>query len=84
MHSFMTNMLLGDLRFEVHFDKYYAPDGVRYLVNVRNRTGDSYYFIMERNNGKWRIVNPLIVNDLFVNNQHRFSEAINLYLGKKV
>lgn len=76
MHSFNKNFLLSDLRFEAHFDQYYAPNGIRYLVNVRDRTGDSYYFNMEKQTDKWRIVNSPVVSELFLNNENKFSEAI--------
>lgn len=84
MHSFVAALQLGNLRYEVHFDQYYAPDGIRYLVNVRSRNGDSHYFIMEKKTNEWRIVNAPIVSELFLDNEKLFSDFINRYRKTKV
>jgi hypothetical protein len=76
MHSFVTDFLLGDLQFEVHFDQYYAPNAMRYFVFVKGRSGGSYYFNMEKHADEWKIINAPMVNELFLNNQKKFSDAI--------
>ena len=83
MHSFIANLRSDNLRFQVHFDQYYAPDGVRYLVNVRSRNGDSSYFIMKKHTDDWRIVNSQIVSELFLGFEKWFSDAIMSYQKNK-
>ncbi|HWJ25660.1 MAG TPA: hypothetical protein VNS32_03900 [Flavisolibacter sp.] len=76
MHSFIKNLILDNLTFEIHFNEYYAPNGVRYFVVARERYGDSYCFNMKKQTDEWRIINAPIVQDLFLNNEKKLSDAI--------
>jgi len=76
MHSFITDLILDSLQFEVHFNEYYSPNGIRYFVFARDQNGDSYSFNMEEKNDEWRIINAPRIQDLFLNNEKKFSDAI--------
>lgn len=76
MESFIKNILLNNIAFRVHFDKINAPNGIKYFVFARDQNGESYSFNMEREDSHWRIVNAPRVNDIFLKNEEKLSDAI--------
>lgn len=76
MNSFIVHLVLDHLHLEVHFNGYYAPNGIRYFVYARTSEGTSWSFTMEKDQDEWRIVNAPRVEDLFLKNEKKFSESI--------
>ncbi len=83
MESFTKNILLNNIAFRLHFDKINAPKGVKYFVFARDQNGDSYSFNMEKEDSNWRIVNAPRVNDIFLNNEKKLSDAIKEHLDNR-
>jgi hypothetical protein len=77
MRSFVKDIVLNNISFQVHFNEYYSPNGKRYFVFAGNRHGDSYSFNMERKENEWRIVDAPRVHECFLNNEKKLSDLIN-------
>lgn len=76
MQSFVINIVFNQVLFEIHFNEYYAPTGTKYFVYARNRNRNSFSFSMEESAGVWRIVNAPKVDEIFVANVQKLSDAI--------
>jgi hypothetical protein len=81
MHSFVKDVFLNNVLFQVHFNEYYAPGGTRYFVYASSRVGNPCSFNMERENGVWKIIDAPKVEEHFIINEKKFSDAINDYLN---
>ena len=81
MDFFESELLIDNVGYQIRFGKLHTPIGLKYFVDAVSGLDTKYSFMMEQNEGEWRIVSAPKMPDILLNIESALSAIIkyNIY-----